>query len=594
MNGTRMSKNVIILDAAGKRKAWNAYLARSGKEGVVVVTSGQVCAFPPRLFPIGISFGEEKIDFGRVTDEAKRDQIKEALAEAGPSGCVYIATDKDVEGDAIALDVLNIIAESASHLLMRSYRAHPKSLTPADISDSIETALPVMQNYQRIVDAAVEGRARSVTDRWIGAALSRAADTPIGRVRSAIPGMVLLHQTRPSSLRGPVEVGETVFTARSATGGLPFRVRVALMSDDPPERRARLTNIARRFSNRLIPGAVMPVVSLSAAVADRFMNVRPHNTGDAVAHAARHYGVRPHLAMQGLLRAYYRGDVSYPRTDSRTLTPQSAAKVARLGASCEVYGLSASDAVEMDRSERVHEALHPVCEASLTHVKRLREILRKDWVSAFAALPAGAEPDPEMMADLMTAIVTRRAFESAKAAKSERGFWRPGNDLMSTALSHEDFDLLEHLEWDRELGPVLPWTRHMTTGARVWPRESVLMDMMMTEELGRPSSLPSLLKTVVAAGDIDVSDDPDPFSGPDPFRLPTLTAQGRENLRKMPRTIWDPATGRSIARALANSDGESNETPKDHIDARIRKRVALWLGKMDAAVRDPLLAAIPE
>lgn len=589
-----MSKNVIILDASGKSRAWGAYLARSGKEGVIVVTSGQVCSFPPRLFPIGISFGEEKIDFGRVTDDEKRARIIEALPETGPSGYVYIATDKDVEGDAIALDVLNIIAESFPHLLSRSYRAHPKSLTPADISDAIETALPIRSNYQRIVEAAIEGRARSVTDRWIGAALSRAADTPIGRVRSAIPGMVLLHQTRPSSLRGPVEVGEVVLTARSSTGGLPFHVRVPMMSDDEPERRARLTNIARRFSNRLIPGSVMPVASLSAAVADRFVNVRPHNTGDAVAHASRHYGVRPHLAMQGLLRAYYRGDVSYPRTESRTLTPQSAAKVARLGASCEVYGLSAADAVEMDRSERVHEAIHPVCEASLAQVRRLREMIRKDWVGAFAEIPNGDEPGPEMMADLMTAIVARRSFEAAKGAKTERGFWRPGNDLTSTNLSHDDFDILEDLEWEREEGQVLPWTRHMTTGARVWPRESVLMDMMMTEELGRPSSLPSLLKTVVSAGDVDVSDDPDPFSSPDPFRLPSLTEQGRENLRKMPHTIWDPATGRVIARALSNADGESNETPEDQIDLRIRKRVTLWLTKMDPAVRTPLLASLPE
>lgn len=586
-----MSKTIIIIDAAGKRKAWSSYLARAGQEGVIVVTSGQVCVFPPKLFPIGISFGEEKIDFGRVVDEEKKHKILEALKEIGPSGKIYIATDKDVEGDAIALDVINIIAESAPNLMNRLYRAHPKSLTPADISDAVETAMQVIPNYQKIVDSAVEGRARLVTDRWIGAALSRASDTPIGRVRSAIPGMVLLHQTRPASLRGAVEVGEVVLTARSAIGGLPFRVRVPLMSDDEEEKRARLTNIARRFTGRLVPGSVMPVASLSAAVADRFMDVRPHSTGDAVAHACRHYGLRPHQAMNGLLLAYHRGDVSYPRSDSRTLTPQSAAKVARLGASCEVYGLSASEAVEMDRSERVHEALHPVCEASLNQVNRLREIIRKDWVSSFSQRDKSVEPDPEMVADLMTAIVARRAFEAAKCSKIERGFWRPGNDLMSAAMSHEDFDLLEDLEWERELGHVLPWTRHMTTGVRVWSRESVLMDMMMTEELGRHSSLPSQLKTLVAAGDVDVSDDP---LNDNMFRLPELTQQGRDNLRKMPKKMWDPDTGRTISRALANADNETNETSGDTIDVRIRKRIALWLGKVDQAIRDPLLAALPD
>lgn len=587
-----MSKDIIILDASGKKKAWNAYLGRAGIDGVIVTTNGHVCNFPPRLFPIGISFGQDKIDFGRTVDEEKRNNIVNALKEAGDSGRVIIATDKDVEGDAIALDVLNIIAEHTPNLVSRSYRAHAKSLTAADIAEAVDTALPIKTNYYKIVEAAIEGRARAVTDRWIGAALSKAADMKIGRVRSAIPGMALLHQVRPQSLRGNVEVGEVVFSARSAVGGLPFTVRVPFYSNDDPARRQKLVSLAQRFVNRLIPGAVRPVMSLSAAVADRLSNVRPYNTGDAVAHACRHYGLRPHEAMQGLLRAYYRGDISYPRTETRTLTPQSAAKVARLGASCEVFGLSAAEAVEMDRTERVHEALHPVCESSLEKVRRLRHLIRKDWVSVFANIKTEEDKTLDLIADLMTAIVTRRAFEAAKSAKVERGYWRPGNDLVDSAISHEEFDLLEDLEWERETGPVLPWTRHMTTGARAWPRESVLMDMMMTEELGRPSSLPSLLNSVAMSGDVDVSDAPNAvMSG---FRLPSLTEQGRTNLRKMPKTIWDPATGRLIARALANADQESNETSKDTIDSRIRKRIAVWLGKVDPAIRNPLLAALPE
>lgn len=587
-----MSKDIVIIDAGGKKKAWVNYFARSGGDGIIVATSGQVCTFPNRLFPIGISFGAEKIDFGRTIDEQKKDNIVAALAEIGEEGRVFIATDKDVEGDAIALDILNIIAETSPALVIRSYRAHAKSLTPADIAEAVDTALPIKGNYFKIVDAAIEGRARAVTDRWIGAALSKAADMPIGRIRSAVPGMALLHQVRPASLKGPVEVGEVVLTARSAVGGLPFRVRIPFMSGEDTKEHMRLCAIAKRFQNRLVPGAVRPVSSLSAAVADRFSDIRPHNTGDAVAHACRHYGIRPHEAMQGLLRAYYRGDISYPRTESRTLTPQSAAKVARLGASCEIYGLSAADAVEMDRTDRVHEALHPVCESNIVKIKRLRGMIRRDWVGLMATLKE-EEKTYDLVADLMTAIVARRAFESAKASQVERGFWRPGNDLLASSLTHDDFDLLENLEWERETGPVLPWTRHMTTDARVWPRESVLMDMMMTEELGRPSSLPGQLRTVAESGDIDVSDLKDPFSVEAPFRLPALTEQGRANLKKMPKTIWDPATGRMIAYALANVHGESGETQKDQIDVRIRKRIQLWLSKIDPAISGPLLAAVP-
>lgn len=590
-----MSKDIIIIDAKGKAQAWASYLKKAGKEGVIVPTGGQVYSFPDRLFPIGISFDREKIDFGRVINKDKEDAISKGIAEAGVEGRVFIATDKDVEGDAIALDIMNIIAEISSRpnnpspgILNRTFRVHAKSLVLADISEAVETAIPVKNNLQRIMEAAVEGRTRAVTDRWIGAALSKKAGIPIGRVKSAVPGMALLHQARPESLTGPVEVGEVVLTARSGAGGIPFNTRISFNSDGKDDKRDILIGIAKKFSNRIIPGTVRPVVSLSAAVTDKWSDLKPYNTGDAVRDACRYYGVRPHQAMQGIVRAYYRGDVSYPRTESRTLTPQSAAKIARLGVSCDIFGLSASDAVEMDRTERVHEALHPVCESNIKNVKRLRSMVRRDWVTVFRERDQNTEPELELMADLMTALIARRAFEVAKSARMERGFWRPSNDHSGPSLTHDEMDVLENLDWERETGPVFPWTRHMTTGVRIWPRESVLMDMMMKEDLGRHSSLPAMLKSVIEAGDVDVDDRS--VTADTGFVLPKLTQQGRDNLKKMPKSIWDPATGRMIARALSNADGESNEDEKDSIDLRIRKRVALWLGKLDEEVRNVMLA----
>lgn len=596
--------DLIIVEAPGKRDTWNSFLKKQQIPARVVVTKGPVCDFPSRLSPLGIALSDPRktIDHGRRVREEKAETILAAVRRT--DGKIYIATDNDPEGAVIAFDIADLISRHLPGAVHRCHRLYVRSMSMRDLVPAMGAAQPLVPRkasgqapgtevLDRMIEEAVEGRARAVTDRWLGAALSRKAGIPIGRIRTSVPGAVALHGMASPELRGPVELGEIILHARSSSGGKHFCARVPVLSNDAPEKVLRLVRIGRKFTGRYLPGKVFMPQSVGAAIAPRFGNVRPFSTGDAVAHAGRHHGLRPHIAMAGLHRAYMRGDVSYPKTDSRVYSVDIASRVCILGSAYDIHGLSAAAALEIDAAFRGQEALYPAGERIGPEAERMRGLIRKDWSRLLPAYAAKGEmendPHPETAADLMTVLVARRAFEASRDITVEYGYWRTGNDVRSADLDQDDCDLLENLDWERETGPEMPWSRDMGSGVRVWPGESVILDMMMTEDLARPFTLPSHLKTVMDAEHIEVKPVWKLLEQENPFELPRPTKLGKQALKLAPEKMWMPATGRMIARAIRNEGGKIPADPRRGIYWNISMRVVAWIRRMPEEIQESLL-----
>ncbi|WP_375264223.1 hypothetical protein, partial [Palleronia sp.] len=321
------------------------------------------------------------------------------------------------------------------------------------------------------------------------------------------------------------------------------------------------------------PGAVRPRQSLSAAVAPRFGAVEPFNTGDALAYAVRHHGLAPQVAMKGLQRAYLSGMISYPRTEARSLGPESAARVTRLGASCGFTGFDTSPPPPAPPG--AHEGLHPIFGVDRKDIERVKVLSmgRNDR-------PSGVDEEPM---EVMARIVTRRAFEAARRVELEVGDWRPGNSQADTQLSQQDMEDLQSLDWERETLTPLPWGRELRTGVRHWPAPAMLIEGMMLEGIGRPSTLAAHVETAIASRDIEIGD---------PGELPRLTPQGMTTIRKTRRALWNPATCRMIESILENRDNLVEENEDAASDERIRHRVVAWFLKLPADMQDVLVAAL--
>lgn len=573
---------VVIIEAHGKIRAWSRILRDIGISATILATGGHLCAFPDSLFPIGIRLeAGSTLDPTRRPDPERLARLLDAIREAPDGARIFIATDHDVEGDVIALDVIEALLAENRSLVDRIFRLRPAAITAEGVRAALAAATPLRASATRTVSDAVQGRARAVSDRWIGAAFSRLAGLPVGRVRSALLGAVFLLGRAPSLLRGRPETGEITLQARSASGGRPFFARVPLTGQEDPDRIAQLIRIARRFEGGLVPGVVRIPMSLSAAVAPRFGSARPFNTGDVLIHAARHHGVSISQGMRGLQDAYLQGFSSYPRTDGREISRESAARVVRLGYACGLENLDADylsgQIANANAGPVVHEGLHPVPSMTSENMERLRGLVRRP----IPAAPEGGR-SREDVADIIITLIARRAFEAAREITLQRGHWRRDN---GSGVSEEDARLLEDLDWFQEDGFAFPWSRDLVTKVRQWPMEAILLEMMIQEGLGRPSTYAAHVKVAMASADIE----PGVFPAP-----PRPSPQGVTSLKRTPSTIWNPATCRMIEAAIENSGNMLKEDLSWPLQERARHRVTAWFDRLPQDIQDTLLAALSE
>ncbi|MCE6959643.1 hypothetical protein LAZ40_11500 [Cereibacter sphaeroides] len=566
---------VVIIEAHGKIRAWSRILRELGIQAEVVATAGHLNSFPESLYPVGIRLERgETLDRGRRPDPERLARLVTAVRAAPRDARILIATDRDVEGDVIALDVIEAILADDPARLDGLFRMHPAAITPEGVRVALARAAPVRTQAPHIISDAIQGRARAVSDRWIGAAFSRLAGVPVGRVRSALLGAVFLIERAPEVLRGRPETGEITLQARASSGGRPFTARIAITGTESPDWLERLRAIAERHAGRLVPGVVRPPVSLSAAVAPRIGHVRPFTTADVLVHAARHHGISVTAGMKGLQDAYMQGMISYPRTESRSLSQESAARVVRLGYSCGLEGLDAE--VLAEGRNDVHEALHPVAPMTGEAIERLRTLLRRPIA------PAAGERSRDEIADIMVTLVARRAMEASREISLQHGSWRPDN---VGGVDAEDARLLEDLDWVREEGFSFPWSRDLVTRLRVWPMDAVLLETMVIEGLGRPSTFAAHVGTALTSGDLEPGEFPAP---------PRPSPQGITSLKRTPRTIWNPATCRMIEAALENTGNMLEEEPDWPLQERARHRVLAWFGRLPDPIRETLLSALGE
>lgn len=580
----------VIVETKGKQAAWMGALKEIGLQAEILVTHGAIKSFPSSLWPLGIGFSEDGLwDQGRSLKEGRFEAIAARLLKAGHVETILIATDDDTEGDVTALDLTEALITASRPFGKAIRRVRTQALTPKHIKRAIDEAQTLLEASPTIIDNAIPGRARALTDRWIGAVFSREAVHPVGRVRTAILGSFFLLEKAQQHLRGRPEIGEIILRARSSSGGLPFVARVALDGSAPKARIERLQGLAEAYAGRMVPGAIMPRQSLSAAVAGRIGNVRPFNTGDAVAYAIRHFKLSGAQAMAGLQGGHLRGLLSYPKTESRELSREAAVQIVHLGEACRFanldvealsqdFGPSLADADREKCSKGSRQqAIHPVCAMDKRSLEELDAIIRAPI--RFTDMSGSSTREIE---DIMIAIVSRRCLEAARDIALETGDWRPDNER---SINAGDAEILAELDWLREAGTPLPWSKDLMTGAKLWPLRSVIVDMMMQEGLGRSSSFGAQADMMERSGEL--------LSG-DLLNAPRPSELGRAALGRSPRVFWLPATCRMIDQALSNDSGLKLDDRRQSMRLRMNRRVAFWLKQLPEDVQSKLILGIED
>lgn len=151
-----MDKSLVIVESPSKAKTINKYLGRNYK---VVASVGHIKNLPKSK--IGVDF-ENNFEPTYETIPGKEKVLNELKSLAAESKNIYIATDPDREGEAIAYDIANEINSKNRKI----YRVLFNEITKKGIEEGINNPLEI---DERLVSSQ---QARRVMDRIVGYKLS--------------------------------------------------------------------------------------------------------------------------------------------------------------------------------------------------------------------------------------------------------------------------------------------------------------------------------------------------------------------------------------------------------------------------------------
>lgn len=151
-----MNKSLVIVESPSKAKTINRYL---GKDFKVVASVGHIKNLPKSK--IGVDF-ENGFEPTYETIPGKEKVIDELKGLAAGSSNVFIATDPDREGEAIAYDIANEINSNGIPI----FRVLFNEITKKGIEEGINNPLKI---DERLVSSQ---QARRVMDRIVGYKLS--------------------------------------------------------------------------------------------------------------------------------------------------------------------------------------------------------------------------------------------------------------------------------------------------------------------------------------------------------------------------------------------------------------------------------------
>ena len=372
-----MSNALVIVESPAKAKTIARYLG----DGFVVESSiGHVRDLPERAADVpkaykGESWANLGIDVDNdfkplyVVNHDKRDQIRTLKSLLADADELYLATDEDREGEAIAWHLLEVLNPSVPVKRMVFHE-----ITPGAIASALEDTRDL---DRRLVDAQ---ETRRLLDRLYGYELSPvlwkmiAPRLSAGRVQSVATRIVVERERERRAFR-PADYWD--ITAEVATATLETFTasvlevdgrRVATGRDfgsDGAVERDDTVILEAETATRLAAGLTGQSVTVDSVESKPYRRrpAAPFTTSTFQQEAGRKLRLSATLAMHAAQNLYQEGYITYMRTDSTTLsdTAVSAARAEvteRFGAEFlpddpRIYNKKVRNAQE------AHEAIRP-------------------------------------------------------------------------------------------------------------------------------------------------------------------------------------------------------------------------------------------
>src|SRR3989344_2962928 len=311
-----MMKRLLIVESPTKARTIGKYL---GKDYDVLASVGHVRDLPKS--------NKDAVDIDGgfiphyVISADKREVIAKIERAAAKADEIYLATDPDREGEAIAWHIAQIIKDDLGSTKNQARKSKPikrvvyHEITEDAIKDAIAHPREIDENLRRAQEA------RRVLDRIVGYDLSGLIWKKVryglsaGRVQS--PALRILAE-REREIKAFIPVTYFVLSAlfKTKSGEMPT---TCVEEPATKEEADRIVNTGR--------SAMWSVANVTEKAEDR--NPRPPFTTSTLQQtASTRLGFAPSRTMRAAQKLYEAGHITYMRTDSVNLGAEAVAKMA--------------------------------------------------------------------------------------------------------------------------------------------------------------------------------------------------------------------------------------------------------------------------
>ena len=332
-----MPKNLVIVESPAKAKTIAKFL---GKDFEVKSSFGHIRDLPKKDIGVDVEKGFKPT----YQISADKKKVVSELKAAAKNSTVWLASDEDREGEAIAWHVSVALGLDPKDTKRIVFHEITKTAIDAAVAKprTIDMKLVDAQQSRRILDRLVGYELTPVLWRKIRAGLSA------GRVQS-VAVRLIVEREREIKAFNP-EVNFKV-TATFEAGGTSLDAELNQRIADEPA--------AESFLQTLI-GATFKVASIDQKPGTRSPSA-PFTTSTLQQEAARRLGFSVRQTMTLAQRLYENGHITYMRTDSTTLSGLAinAAKEYILKNYGDKYSNVRQFKTKNASAQEAHEAIRP-------------------------------------------------------------------------------------------------------------------------------------------------------------------------------------------------------------------------------------------
>ena len=472
-----MVKNLVIVESPAKAKTIEKYL---GKDFTVLSSVGHIRSIVKKTKdgtpPIDVN-NDFKTHY--EVDPEKKKVVAELRKAAKTAENIYLATDPDREGEAIAWHLCEVLKLNP---------AETKRITYHEISkQAVEEAL---KNAHHIDMNLVKAQqARQILDRLVGFELS-----PV--VWQKVPGGKSAGRVQSPAVRLLVEREREI---ADFNGKSKFKV-TAIFTHNENEIKAELPNRfdteeeANGFLESLI-GAKFTVSDIKTTPGKR-NPAAPFTTSTLQQEANAKLGFGSKATMAAAQKLYQAGKITYMRTDSVNLSDQAIAATANFIKSefGEKYSKIRKFKTKSSNAQEAHEAIRPtnineVKGSSNDYDQKLYDLIRKRTIASQMA-----------PAELEKTIVTIQISGKSNFHFEAKGEVILFDGFLKVYNNQKDSEILPNIKSGDEL--ILNQATAKQTFDRPPARytEGSLVKKLEDLGIGRPSTYATIIDTVQTRG----------------------------------------------------------------------------------------------